>query len=659
MTVKKLTMRQKILVAGTLFGMFFGAGNLIFPVHLGQLAGRNVIPAIIGFIVTAVGIPIFGVAAIGITHSDGLQTLSSKVGKGYGIFFTCLLYLTIGPLFAIPRCATVSFTTGVSPMLSEAAQPLALLLFSAVFFAFVLFFSLRPGKITVWIGKIINPVFLLFLAVLVIAALLNPGASISAVAPTEPYATKTSAFFSSFIEGYGTMDAIAGLAFGIVVIDVIRRIGVDNDDAVAVDVLGSGVLTGILMAVIYVVTILMGTQSRGLFEISDNGGIALTQIAGHYFGGVGQIILAVMPYTDLEGIGPGSIVDNTGDKLNVRAGDKLIGRIIDALGNPLDDGEPIEYTDTVPIAGIPVNPLTRPKIHEPIELGVKAIDGLLTMGKGQRMGIFAGSGVGKSTLMGMIARKVKADLNVIALVGERGREVREFIENDLGEEGMARSVVVVATSDQPAMMRNKCPMTATAIAEYFCSQGKDVLLMMDNLTRFAMAQREIGLSTGEPPVARGYTPSIYAAMPKLLERAGNFEKGSITGIYAVLVEGDDTNEPISDTVRGIIDGHIVLSRKIAAQNHYPAIDILPSISRLMSAIADPEHNKAAGKLRNLLALYNNNADLISIGAYKKGTNPALDEAIKKIDKINDFLMQGMYESFSMEDTIKLLKAAVS
>ena len=294
MTVKKLTMRQKILVAGTLFGMFFGAGNLIFPVHLGQLAGRNVIPAIIGFIVTAVGIPIFGVAAIGITHSDGLQTLSSKVGKGYGIFFTCLLYLTIGPLFAIPRCATVSFTTGVAPMLLDPAKEwLALLIFSAIFFAFVLFFSLRPGKITVWIGKIINPIFLLFLAVLVIAALTNPGASISDVAPTEPYATKTSAFFSSFIEGYGTMDAIAGLAFGIVVIDVIRRMGVDNDDAVAVDVLGSGVLTGLLMAVIYVVTILMGTQSRGLFEISDNGGIALTQIAGHYFGGVGQIILAV------------------------------------------------------------------------------------------------------------------------------------------------------------------------------------------------------------------------------------------------------------------------------------------------------------------------------------------------------------------------------
>ena len=367
----------------------------------------------------------------------------------------------------------------------------------------------------------------------------------------------------------------------------------------------------------------------------------------------------LMPYTDIEGIGPGSIVDNTGDKLMVKTGNKLIGRIIDAIGNPLDGGPPIEYTDSVPIAGVPVNPLARPKIAEPIELGVKAIDGLLTIGKGQRMGIFAGSGVGKSTLMGMIARKVKADLNVIALVGERGREVREFIENDLGEEGMARSVVVVATSDQPAMMRNKCPMTATAIAEYFCSQGKDVLLMMDNLTRFAMAQREVGLSTGEPPIARGYTPSIYAAMPKLLERAGCFEKGSITGIYAVLVEGDDTNEPISDTVRGIIDGHIVLSRKIAAQNHYPAIDILPSISRLMSIIADKEHQVAAGKLRNLLSMYTNNADLIAIGAYKKGTNPALDEAIKKIDKINGFLTQGRTESFDMEDTIRMLKEAVS
>ncbi len=367
----------------------------------------------------------------------------------------------------------------------------------------------------------------------------------------------------------------------------------------------------------------------------------------------------LMPYTDIEGVGPGSIVDNTGDKLRVKTGEALIGRIIDAIGNPIDGGGPIEYTDSVSISGEPVNPLTRPKIAEPIELGVKAIDGLLTLGKGQRIGIFAGSGVGKSTLMGMIARKVKADINVIALVGERGREVREFIENDLGPEGMARSVVVVATSDQPAMMREKCPMTATAIAEYFMSQGKDVLIMMDNLTRYAMAKREVGLSVGEPPIARGYTPSIYSAMPKLLERAGCFEKGSITGIYAVLVEGDDTNEPIADTVRGIIDGHIILSRKIAAQNHYPAIDILPSVSRLMSLICDKEHKQAAGELRNLLSLYNSNIDLISIGAYKIGTNPKLDEAISKIDKINAFLCQGTHESFSLEETIQLLKEAVS
>ena len=291
MTTKKLTLRQKILVAGTLFGMFFGAGNLIFPVHLGQMAGRNALPAIIGFIITAVGIPIFGVAAIGITHSDGLQTLSGKVGKGYGIFFTCLLYLTIGPLFAIPRCATVSFTTGITPLLgADSPERLYLLLFSAVFFAFVLFFSLRPGKITVWIGKIINPLFLFFFAVLMLAALLAPGAAVSAVEPAEAY--RSDAFFPALIEGYGTMDAIAGLAFGIVVIDVIRRMGVDNDDAIAEDVLSSGLLTGALMALIYVVSIVVGAQSRGLFELSENGGIALTQIAGHYLGGTGLFILA-------------------------------------------------------------------------------------------------------------------------------------------------------------------------------------------------------------------------------------------------------------------------------------------------------------------------------------------------------------------------------
>ena len=290
--MKKLTFQQRILVAGTLFGMFFGAGNLIFPVHLGQLAGRNVIAAMFGFIITAVGIPIFGVAAIGVTHSDGLQTLASKVSRGYGIFFTCLLYLTIGPLFAIPRCATVSFTTGVTPMLSDGSREwLALLIFSAVFFALVLFFALRPGKITLWIGKIINPIFLIFLAVLVIAALSHPGAAIADVEPTDAY--KDGAFFASFIEGYGTMDAIAGLAFGIVVIDVIRRMGVTDDNVIARDVLSSGILTGLLMALIYVVTILMGTQSRGLFELSANGGIALTEIAGYYLKDIGQIILAL------------------------------------------------------------------------------------------------------------------------------------------------------------------------------------------------------------------------------------------------------------------------------------------------------------------------------------------------------------------------------
>ena len=374
--------------------------------------------------------------------------------------------------------------------------------------------------------------------------------------------------------------------------------------------------------------------------------------------GFNQGKVMLMPYTDIEGIGPGSIVDNTGRQLEVAVGEKLVGRIINAIGEPIDGKGPIETTGKYSIVGEPVNPLTRPRIEDIIPLGVKAIDGLLTIGRGQRMGIFAGSGVGKSTLLGMIAREVQADINVIALVGERGREVLEFIERDLGPKGMARSVLVVATSDQPSMMRNKCPMTATAIAEYFKDQGLNVLLMMDSLTRYAMAQREIGLATGEAPIARGYTPSIYTTMPKLLERAGNFENGSITGIYTVLVEGDDTNEPISDTVRGIIDGHIILSRKVAAKNHYPAIETLESVSRLMSEIADKEHKDAAARLRNLLSVYNANYDLVSIGAYKKGTNPALDEALKKIDKINAFLQQGTDEAFSFEQTVKMLKDAV-
>ncbi len=370
----------------------------------------------------------------------------------------------------------------------------------------------------------------------------------------------------------------------------------------------------------------------------------------------GKVML--MPYTDIEGIGPGSIVDNTGRQLEVNVGKNLVGRIINAIGEPIDGKGKIATTERYSIAGEPVNPLTRPRIEDIIPFGVKAIDGLLTIGRGQRMGIFAGSGVGKSTLLGMIAREVEADINVIALVGERGREVVEFIERDLGEKGMARSVLVVATSDQPAMMRNRCPMTATAIAEYFKDQGMNVLLMMDSLTRFAMAQREIGLAVGEAPIARGYTPSIYTAMPKLLERAGNFENGSITGIYTVLVEGDDTNEPISDTVRGIIDGHIILSRKVAARNHYPAIEILESVSRLMSEIATKEQRNVAAKMRNLLSIYYANYDLVSIGAYKKGTNPSLDEALRKIDKINAFLQQATDESVSYEQTVQMMTDAV-
>jgi flagellum-specific ATP synthase len=271
------------------------------------------------------------------------------------------------------------------------------------------------------------------------------------------------------------------------------------------------------------------------------------------------------------------------------------------------------------------------------------------------MGIFAGSGVGKSTLLGMVAKNVKADINVIALVGERGREVREFIEKDLGEEGLKKSVLVVATSDQPAMLRVKCALVATTIAEYFRDKGNDVLLMMDSLTRFAMAQREIGLATGEPPVARGYTPSIYAELPKLLERSGNFNNGSITGIYTVLVEGDDTNEPIADTVRGIVDGHIVLSRKLANSNHFPAIDVNASISRLMNDIVSKEHNLCAKKIRDILSLYYENYDLISIGAYKKGTNPQLDEAISKIEQVNNFLKQEINENFSFEDTLSIME----
>jgi len=366
----------------------------------------------------------------------------------------------------------------------------------------------------------------------------------------------------------------------------------------------------------------------------------------------------LMAYENTSGIAAGSFVRNTRHRLKVPVGEFLRGRIINALGEPLDGGPELQATRFYSVDAPGTNPLSRPPIRERLEFGVKAIDGLNTIGKGQRIGIFAGSGVGKSTLMGMIAKNVKTDINVIALVGERGREVLEFVQKDLGEEGMKRSVLVVATSDQPAMLRMKCPLVATTIAEYFRDQGYDVLLMMDSLTRYAMAQREIGLAIGEPPIARGYTPSIYAEFPKLLERSGNFDRGSITGVYTVLVEGDDTNEPISDTVRGILDGHIVLSRQLANENHFPAIDIGASISRLMVEIVDEEHRRVSARFRNLLSLYQKNADLIAIGAYKRGTNPALDEAVSRIDKINGFLKQAIDESFSYEQSVKLMTEVV-
>ena len=365
--------------------------------------------------------------------------------------------------------------------------------------------------------------------------------------------------------------------------------------------------------------------------------------------------IQLMTYEPTSGITSGSFVRNTRRRLKVPVGNFLRGRIINALGEPLDGKEEFQPTQFYTVNSSYTNPLSRPPIRERLEFGVKAIDGLNTIGKGQRIGIFAGSGVGKSTLMGMIAKNVKADINVIALVGERGREVLEFVQKDLGEEGMNRSVLVVATSDQPAMLRMKCPLVATTIAEYFRDRGNDVLLMMDSLTRYAMAQREVGLAIGEPPIARGYTPSIYAELPKLLERSGNFNQGSITGVYTVLVEGDDTNEPISDTVRGILDGHIVLSRQLASENHFPAIDIGASISRLMVEVVSKEHRILASRFRNMMGLYQKNADLISIGAYKKGSNGALDEAVSKIDRMNQFLEQDIDESFEYHKVLALLK----
>ena len=367
----------------------------------------------------------------------------------------------------------------------------------------------------------------------------------------------------------------------------------------------------------------------------------------------GYVLL--MPLGETKGIGPGCQVVSAQKVLQVKVGPELLGRVIDGLGNPIDGKGPILCKSEYPIQADPPAPLDRPVIKDSLYVGVRAIDGLITMGQGQRIGIMAGSGVGKSTLLSMIARNTEADISVIALVGERGREVKEFIERDLGEEGLKRSVVVVATSDKPALVRIKGALTATAIAEYFRDQGRKVILMMDSVTRFAMAQREVGLTVGEPPATRGYTPSVFALLPRLLERAGTSAKGSITGIYTVLVDGDDMNEPIADAVRSILDGHIVLSRNIAAQNHFPAIDVLASVSRVMSAVVPKEHMEANRKLRALMAVYKEAEDLIHIGAYVKGSSQKIDEAVQKIDAINDFLCQGVFEVQGFEETIQRLE----
>ncbi len=382
-----------------------------------------------------------------------------------------------------------------------------------------------------------------------------------------------------------------------------------------------------------------------LIKVNDRSEIISAEVVGFKSGRV-----LLMPLGEIAGIGPGCEIIATGQKLQVEIGPGLLGRVLDGLGRPIDEKGPLFTGEYYPLQASPPNPLTRRRINTPLSMGIRAIDSLLTCGRGQRVGIFAGSGVGKSTLLGMIARNTDADINVIGLIGERGREVRDFLERDLGPEGIARSVVVVATSDQPALVRIKGAMVATAIAEYFRDQGKDVILMMDSVTRFAIAQREVGLAVGEPPTTRGYTPSVFALLPRLLERSGTSDLGSITGLYTVLVEGDDMNEPIADAVRGILDGHIVLSRELAHQNHYPAIDVLASVSRLIGELGKEEHLRAAGELRSMLATYRDNQDLINIGAYSQGSNPQIDKAIGMIQIINEFLRQRIDEKVTYADT---------
>ncbi|HEY3367214.1 MAG TPA: FliI/YscN family ATPase [Symbiobacteriaceae bacterium] len=366
--------------------------------------------------------------------------------------------------------------------------------------------------------------------------------------------------------------------------------------------------------------------------------------------------ILLMPLAETDGLRPGWEVHSTGGPLKAPIGNRLLGRVINGLGQPLDELGPLPDMPYRPITGLPPAPLTRARIKEPLSMGVRAIDGLLTIGQGQRIGIFAGSGVGKSTLLGMVARATSADCNVIALVGERGREVREFIERDLGIEGLKRSVVVVATSEQPALIRIRAALMATTIAEAFRDQGLNAILMMDSVTRLAQAQREVGLSIGEPPATRGYTPSVFTMLPRVLERSGTGPAGSVTGIYTVLVDGDDMNEPIADAVRGILDGHVVLSRKMAHANHYPAIDVLGSVSRVMPEVTASPHQAASRKLRALLAAYREAEDLISIGAYQAGTRPEVDEAVAKLPAINRYLRQEVDDASTLPQAISGLMA---
>lgn len=368
--------------------------------------------------------------------------------------------------------------------------------------------------------------------------------------------------------------------------------------------------------------------------------------------------LLLMPLGDLEGIAPGMRVTATGGAFKVAVGPDLLGRVLDGFGKPIDGRGPVDSIGSLPLTGERINPLVRNRITDPLWTQVRAIDGVVTIGKGQRIGIFAGSGVGKSVLLGMIARNVVADINVIALIGERGREVREFLENDLGPEGLERSVVVVVTSDMPAILRLQGTRVALTIAEYFRSLGNNVVLMMDSITRVAMAQREVGLSAGEPPTTKGYTPSVLALMPKILERAGTSDKGSITGIYTVLVEGDDVNEPVSDMVRSIIDGHIVLTRKLANRGHYPAIDILQSISRVQKDVIEADHRKLVTRLIEMYAAYADAEDLINIGAYAKGSNPRIDQAVNRIDAITEFLRQDIDDATEAGQMLQRLHAAI-